>query len=123
MGHKDRYVGSLFVANQWYLSLWIPATKSGCGHIGYPRHFFPLNPIHALNILLAEMQLFLCKVSNFIVTFQEKGGKKWEYDEFFFQNQENAGESGSIAALRELSQPDQERQSIFLENKVNDFST
>ena len=63
------------------------------------------------------------KVSNFIVTFQEKGGKKWEYDEFFFQNQENAGERGSIAALRELSQPDQERQSIFLENKVNDFST
>ena len=60
---------------------------------------------------------------NFIVTFQEKGGKKWEYDEFFFQNQENAGETGSIAALRELSQPDQERQSIFLENKVNDFST
>ena len=46
------------------------------------------------------------KVSNFIVTFQEKGGKKWEYDEFFFQNQENAGESGSIAALRELSQKD-----------------
>ena len=41
----------------------------------------------------------------------------------FFQNQENAGERGSIAALRELSQPDQERQSIFLENKVNDFST
>ena len=39
------------------------------------------------------------------------------------KNQENAGESGSIAALRELSQPDQERQSIFLENKVNDFST
>ena len=70
------------------------------------RHFFPLNPIHALNILLAEIQLFLCKVSNFIVTFQEKGGKKWEYDEFFFQNQENAGESGSIAALRELSQKD-----------------
>ena len=35
---------------------------------------------------------------------KKKGGKKWEYDEFFFQNQENAGESGSIAALRELSQ-------------------
>ena len=86
------------------------------------RHFFPLNPIHALNILLAEIQLFLCKVSNFIVTFQEKGGKMLEYDDFF-QNQENAGERGSIAALRELSQPDQERQSIFLENKVNDFST
>ena len=46
------------------------------------------------------------KVSNFIVTFQEKGGKKWEYDEFFFQNQENAGERGSIVALRELSQKD-----------------
>ena len=76
------------------------------------RHFFPLNPIHALNILLAEIQLFLCKVSNFIVTFQEKGGKKWEYDEFFFQNQENAGESGSIAALRELSQKDKNEYSI-----------
>ena len=46
------------------------------------------------------------KVSNFIVTFQEKGGEKWEYDEYFFQNQENAGESGSIAALRELSLKD-----------------
>ena len=30
----------------------------------------------------------------------------WEYDEFFFQNQENAGERGSIVALRELSQKD-----------------
>ena len=49
---------------------------------------------------------------NFIVTFQEKGGKKWEYDEFFFQNQENAGESGSIAALRELSQKDKNEYSI-----------
>ena len=48
----------------------------------------------------------------FIVTFQEKGGKKWEYDEFFFQNQENAGESGSIAALRELSQKDKNEYSI-----------
>ena len=38
--------------------------------LSYPRHFFPLNPIHALNILLAEMQLFLCKDSNFIVTLQ-----------------------------------------------------
>ena len=52
------------------------------------------------------------KVSIFIVTFQEKGGKMWEYDEFFFQNQENAGESGSIAALRELSQKDKNEYSI-----------
>ena len=31
----------------------------------YPRHFFPLNPIHVSNILLAEMQLFLCKLHIF----------------------------------------------------------
>ena len=123
MGHKERYVGSLFVANQWYLSLWIPATKSGCGHIGYPRHFFPLNPIHALNILLAEMQLFLgTKLVILLLRSKKKAEKCWNMM-IFFQNQENAGERGSIAALRELSQPDQERQSIFLENKVNDFST
>ena len=36
----------------------------------------------------------------------------WEYDEFIFQNQENAGESGSIAALRELSQKDKNEYSI-----------
>ena len=54
---------------------------------------------------------------------KKKAGKSGNMMNFFFQNQENAGESGSIAALRELSQPDQERQSIFLENKVNDFST
>ena len=53
---------------------------------------------------------------------KKKAEKCWNMM-IFFQNQENAGESGSIAALRELSQPDQERQSIFLENKVNDFST
>ena len=57
-----------------------------------------------LDQLCRGAAFFGYKVSNFIVTFQEKGGKKWEYDEFFFQNQENAGESGSIAALRELSQ-------------------
>ena len=53
---------------------------------------------------------------------KKKAEKCWNMM-IFFQNQENAGERGSIAALRELSQPDQERQSIFLENKVNDFST
>ena len=55
-------------------------------------------------IVLPRCSFLRYRDSNFIVTFQEKGGKKWEYDEFFFQNQENAGESGSIAALRELSQ-------------------
>ena len=54
---------------------------------------------------------------------KKKAGKSGNMMNFFFQNQENAGERGSIVALRELSQPDQERQSIFLENKVNDFST
>ena len=87
------------------------------------RHFFPLNPIHALNILLAEMQLFLgTKLVILLLRSKKKAEKCWNMM-IFFQNQENAGERGSIAALRELSQPDQERQSIFLENKVNDFST
>ena len=37
-----------------------------------------------------------------------------EYDEFFFQNQENAGERGSIVALRELSQKDKNVYSIIV---------
>ena len=91
--------------------------------LSYPRYFFPLNPIHALNILLAEMQLFLgTKLVILLLRSKKKAEKCWNMM-IFFQNQENAGERGSIAALRELSQPDQERQSIFLENKVNDFST
>ena len=63
-------------------------------------------------IVLPRCSFLRYRDSNFIVTFQEKGGKKWEYDEFFFQNQENAGESGSIAALRELSQKDKNEYSI-----------
>ena len=82
-----------------------------------------LNSIHASNILLAEMQLFLgTKLVILLLRSKKKAEKCWNMM-IFFQNQENAGERGSIAALRELSQPDQERQSIFLENKVNDFST
>ena len=42
---------------------------------------------------------------------KKKAGKCWNMM-IFFQNQENAGERGSIAALRELSQKDKNEYSI-----------
>ena len=43
---------------------------------------------------------------------KKKAEKSGNMMNFFFQNQENAGESGSIAALRELSQKDKNEYSI-----------
>ena len=90
---------------------------------------------HPIAILIAFTALYIVLIIRFnifsfsyaklvilLLRSKKKAGKCWNMM-IFFQNQENAGERGSIAALRELSQPDQERQSIFLENKVNDFST
>ena len=76
-------------------------------------------------ILIIRFNIFSFSYAKLVILLlrsKKKAGKSGNMM-IFFQNQENAGERGSIAALRELSQPDQERQSIFLENKVNDFST
>ena len=52
----------------------------------YPRHFFPLNPIHALNILLAEMQLFLgTKLVILLLRSKKKAGKSGNMMNFFFK--------------------------------------
>ena len=76
-------------------------------------------------VLIIRFNIFSFSYAKLVILLlrsKKKAGKSGNMM-IFFQNQENAGERGSIAALRELSQPDQERQSIFLENKVNDFST
>ena len=118
-------------------SFWQEARNNGNANRMTGRNFIRVEQKlpHPIAILIAFTALYIVLIIRFnifsfsyaklvilLLRSKKKAEKCWNMM-IFFQNQENAGERGSIAALRELSQPDQERQSIFLENKVNDFST
>ena len=74
---------------------------------------------HPIAILIAFTALYIVLIIRFnifsfsyaklvilLLRSKKKAGKSGNMMNFFFQNQENAGESGSIVALRELSQKD-----------------